>query len=373
MRTFLKAALLVTFLSLCTGASVKEHQLKEHTGNHVLSDDSSCDYICVATDNCIPFSWLCDGVYDCPGGDDEANCDFTEFTDIVETTDTPNNECEEPFDLIYGRCVMVDPFTSTTWDEARYLCEKFSSELLVIDSLNFYSKLLQFIREKGLDSESYWIGASDAEEEGVWKWVNGEPVTMGTPMWALKCDYSDTYTQEPDVSAGVNQDCAFLDQQRFFYLNDDVCDNNKGAICQLKGWGSSAIRRHAYDASTNKEVKRIKSFVHEIARNHNESHAGDEKRSVGGVNEGKQSKGNQKNFTPTRVKDGGTGKYNKDTKTLGEKEMKKKSLNQENKEVKEAHPSHNTVQEAKVPAVQEPQLASARHSGMGGTHQRHEG
>nr|XP_053634529.1 uncharacterized protein LOC128690035 isoform X2 [Cherax quadricarinatus] len=317
MRTFLKAALLVTFLSLCT--------------------------------------------------------DFTEFTDIVETTDTPNNECEEPFDLIYGRCVMVDPFTSTTWDEARYLCEKFSSELLVIDSLNFYSKLLQFIREKGLDSESYWIGASDAEEEGVWKWVNGEPVTMGTPMWALKCDYSDTYTQEPDVSAGVNQDCAFLDQQRFFYLNDDVCDNNKGAICQLKGWGSSAIRRHAYDASTNKEVKRIKSFVHEIARNHNESHAGDEKRSVGGVNEGKQSKGNQKNFTPTRVKDGGTGKYNKDTKTLGEKEMKKKSLNQENKEVKEAHPSHNTVQEAKVPAVQEPQLASARHSGMGGTHQRHEG
>lgn len=100
-------------------------------------------YRCNYNGQCLLNSLVCDGVKDCPEyGDDEAGC----------TTHMPPHqqlECRDSFDYIYDRCVLVDPFTATNWDEARYLCEKFSSDLVVLNDYNFYAELLQYIRDRG--------------------------------------------------------------------------------------------------------------------------------------------------------------------------------------------------------------------------------
>lgn len=35
----------------------------------------------------------------------------------------------------------------------------------------------------GMGGSSFYIGATDLEEEGVWLWLNGENVEMGLPFW----------------------------------------------------------------------------------------------------------------------------------------------------------------------------------------------
>lgn len=48
-----------------------------------------------------------------------------------------------------GKCILVDIFESVTWAEARYLCEKFGADLVTLESLSFYTALLDFLNSKG--------------------------------------------------------------------------------------------------------------------------------------------------------------------------------------------------------------------------------
>ena len=100
---------------------------------------------------------------DCPVyGDDEFDCSSSESpwnetsssessfpTPPEVSTLPPTVTCNEPFDFIYNRCVLIDLFTTTTWDEARYLCQRFGGDLVVLDDMNFYSKLLHYITARG--------------------------------------------------------------------------------------------------------------------------------------------------------------------------------------------------------------------------------
>ncbi|XP_037790410.1 C-type lectin domain family 17, member A-like [Penaeus monodon] len=155
------------------------------------------------------------------------------------TWDYGRSFCLAPFDPVGGKCILVDIFESVTWAEARYLCEKFEADLVTLESLGFYAELLDFLNFKGLDGHDYWVGANDTETEGEWAWLNGTPVRMGTPMWALYRYSSSDYEQEPTSSSSSGGDCAFMDKSRFLYLDDDDCESTKAAICQLPA-GASA-------------------------------------------------------------------------------------------------------------------------------------
>ena len=75
----------------------------------------------------------------------------------------------------------------------------------------------------GTGSKDYWIGLTDSETEGNWKWANGATLT-GYNNWA---------SNQPNDYRG--QDCAAItgETQNSGKWHDVSCYFNKGFICEL--------------------------------------------------------------------------------------------------------------------------------------------
>ncbi|KAL7405007.1 hypothetical protein ABVT39_022273 [Epinephelus coioides] len=102
-----------------------------------------------------------------------------------------------------------------TWKDSRDYCVQRGADLMIINS-----------REEQMFTAGFqkvlWIGLTDRETEGTWKWVDGTPLT--TSYW--------TY-HEPNGAPDRDEDCAEI---KDFYLinswNDEPCDAQKFWICE---------------------------------------------------------------------------------------------------------------------------------------------
>ena len=86
------------------------------------------------------------------------------------------------------------------------------------DENNFILK--EFLKER-ID---YWIGLTDLETEGVWKWTSGAPLS-GYMYWVPK--QPNNYKE---------QDCAAISnksQENAGKWHDYYCSETKGFICEL--------------------------------------------------------------------------------------------------------------------------------------------
>ncbi|XP_068429175.1 CD209 antigen-like [Clinocottus analis] len=83
---------------------------------------------------------------------------------------------------------------SDTWEQSREDCKDRGADLVIIDSLE-EQKFLSSIAE-----HRTWIGLTDRDDEGSWKWIDGTPLTQA--YWG----------QQPDNGGGDPQygeeDCA---------------------------------------------------------------------------------------------------------------------------------------------------------------------
>ncbi|KAJ8321055.1 hypothetical protein KUTeg_002642 [Tegillarca granosa] len=70
---------------------------------------------------------------------------------------------------------------------------------------------------------SYWIGASDLQHEGTFRWE-------GTGQ---KVKFNDWSSHQPDNYRG-REDCAHLWKKRGYRWNDMPCTSKSGYICQRK-------------------------------------------------------------------------------------------------------------------------------------------
>ncbi|MCM1261540.1 MAG: leucine-rich repeat protein [Butyrivibrio sp.] len=83
-----------------------------------------------------------------------------------------------------------------TWEEAKAYCESLGGHLAIIESVEENEAVYSWIRERGY--KNAFFGASDAAEEGVWRWVDGSVMSYtnwhsGEPNNDGDEDYIDYY------------------------------------------------------------------------------------------------------------------------------------------------------------------------------------
>ncbi|KAK2840187.1 hypothetical protein Q5P01_013927 [Channa striata] len=102
-------------------------------------------------------------------------------------------------------------------------CKNREADLVVIDSAEEQKFL------SGLITADMWIGLTDSEDEGTWKWTDGSPLTLR--YWEK---------QQPDNFSGDNElgeeNCAHIrpGKKTEENWNDLPCDTSQHWICEKK-------------------------------------------------------------------------------------------------------------------------------------------
>ncbi|XP_019519670.1 PREDICTED: C-type lectin domain family 17, member A isoform X3 [Hipposideros armiger] len=122
--------------------------------------------------------------------------------------------CPEGWLLFEGKCYYFS-LSTKTWDEARRFCQENYSHLVIISNVaeqNFVSKAHHSPRV-------HWLGLTDRDHEGDWKWLDGSPLTVS--FWDPK---------EPNNL--FDEDCASMNKGGTW--NDLSCNTPTYWICERK-------------------------------------------------------------------------------------------------------------------------------------------
>ncbi|XP_071793491.1 CD209 antigen-like protein C [Asterias amurensis] len=107
-----------------------------------------------------------------------------------------------------------------TWSDARDYCRSLGKELAILETKEEFEFIQQLLRDQAIH-QNHWLGASDSEKEGSFKWLDGSVLPSDSTMW---------HTGEPN-SQGV-EDCVHAYGIYDFFLNDIVCSSKSRSICE---------------------------------------------------------------------------------------------------------------------------------------------
>ncbi|XP_033985758.1 C-type lectin domain family 4 member F-like [Trematomus bernacchii] len=105
--------------------------------------------------------------------------------------------------------------TMKTWQDSRKDCQQRGADLMIIDSQEEQDFTRQY-------KNRIWIGLTDRDTEGEWKWVDGTQLT--TRFW---------HSGEPNNYQNKNEDCVNINHYQNSW-NDEVCENEYFWICEKK-------------------------------------------------------------------------------------------------------------------------------------------
>jgi len=125
-----------------------------------------------------------------------------------------------------------------SWHEARQVCQSMGGDLAVVDTPTLHMKITSRLGDRWV-----WLGASDAKDEGEWRWVNGTPVI-----------FAPWYSGEPtDTTTSEDED--FLTMNIFWRADGrgswaDSPPNNPRVWGMVCAWTSVAFEaRYIVDTS----------------------------------------------------------------------------------------------------------------------------
>ncbi len=126
-----------------------------------------------------------------------------------------------PTKTIYYNNVRYDLYQyPVSWHDAKQLCEDLGGHLVVVTSTDENKAVADLI--EGSSWNDYWIGCSDEDNEGEWKWITGE-----------KFEYSNWNDGEPSNSSGIEHFGSYQTSSKKW--NDIKKDHlTVGFICEME-------------------------------------------------------------------------------------------------------------------------------------------
>uniref|UniRef100_A0A4W6FVA5 C-type lectin domain-containing protein n=1 Tax=Lates calcarifer TaxID=8187 RepID=A0A4W6FVA5_LATCA len=118
--------------------------------------------------------------------------------------------------VYFGGSVYYISSVKKTWQESRNYCLQEGADLMIINS-----------EEEQVNQwkDNIWIGLTDRETEGTWKWVDGTPLT--TSYWASNEPNGHTILRDEDCGE------VMLHEIKDNW-NDKACDDPNFWICEKK-------------------------------------------------------------------------------------------------------------------------------------------
>ncbi|XP_063042523.1 CD209 antigen-like protein E [Engraulis encrasicolus] len=111
-----------------------------------------------------------------------------------------------------GRCYYFST-DKMNWTDSRDACESMGGHLLILND----TEEMDFATNHGA---GFWIGLSDLDEEGTFRWVDGTLLTNSNLTWS-----------PGQPNNWQNQDCVVFSESNSF-LSDDSCDSLRFRICE---------------------------------------------------------------------------------------------------------------------------------------------
>jgi hypothetical protein len=148
---------------------------------------------------------------------------------------------------------------SKSWTEAKEYCEELGGHLATITSSGEQNKLTKLVKKSTTSEfDRWWLGGTDEEEEGNWKWITGEKWSYtnwesGIPNNSYG-GQPENYLEIANISSWIHQ---FVWNDMPDYANDDfnmgfVCEWESGQVDLSKATVTTAKTSYAY---TGKKIK----------------------------------------------------------------------------------------------------------------------
>ncbi|KAM6968315.1 C-type lectin domain family 4 member E-like [Aplochiton taeniatus] len=151
--------------------------------------------------------------------------DYIQLADGCSKTVKKCRECPEGWMHTGDKCYYFSN-DKKDWLGSRDSCTEMGSHLTILHTHEQHDALGKEARRIGGMEYHFWIGLSDMEKEGDWRWVDNT---------TLKNKYWNQWSPEPNnhqSGGGHGEDCATLDSHSKSWF-DVPCEHIYKRICQM--------------------------------------------------------------------------------------------------------------------------------------------
>lgn len=132
----------------------------------------------------------------------------------------------EKINIALVKCLATPYYYVTSprrlsWRDAKVYCQDNGGTLAAEGIKNLVNR--QKVADKFLPGKtSFWVGASDIEVEGRWRWMDGNPVWDHEIHWEERIERNTSY-----------QDCAMIYSRSAWKAIDNNCEHLLYALCEI--------------------------------------------------------------------------------------------------------------------------------------------
>ncbi|XP_029110201.1 CD209 antigen-like protein C [Scleropages formosus] len=127
--------------------------------------------------------------------------------------------CPEWWNSFKFNCYYIS-HEKKNWDDSKRYCTDRGADLVIINSKEEQAFIDHF-------QGSFWIGLSDKETEGIWKWVDGTIMPQYEGIWCS--DQPDNFKRGEDCV-----ETRLMEPEPNKRWNDLPCDNVLRWVCEKK-------------------------------------------------------------------------------------------------------------------------------------------